>query len=101
MFRIDGSWLRENADYFYIGLMLPSCIGVGVAMGWAIDHYFHTDPWGKLGGFLFGVLAGFVNFVRDYQNMQSKKKNESKKHKEARYSSSDNRSGGPDRPTEL
>jgi len=100
MFKIDARWLRDNANYFYMGLMFPSCIGVGVAMGWVVDHFLHTDPWGKLGGFLFGVFAGFVNFVRDYKNIQGKK-NESQKYKEARYNSSDNRSRGPDRPTEL
>jgi F0F1-type ATP synthase assembly protein I len=101
MFKIDARWLRDNANYFYMGLMFPSCIGVGVAMGWVVDHFFHTDPWGKIGGFLFGVFAGFVNFVRDYKNIQGKQKNESQKYKEARYNSSDTGSGGPDRPTEL
>ncbi len=43
-------------------------------MGWVVDHFLPTDPWGKIGGFFFGVFAGFVNFVRDYKNIQGKKK---------------------------
>jgi F0F1-type ATP synthase assembly protein I len=101
MFKIDASWLRDNANYFYMGLMLPSCILVGVAMGWVVDHFLPTDPWGKIGGFFFGVFAGFVNFFRDYKNIQGKKKSESQKTKKTSYNSSDNRSGGSDRPTEL
>ncbi len=101
MFRIDGRWLRDNANYFYMGLMLPSCILVGVAIGWTIDHFLHIDPWGKIAGFFFGVFAGFVNFVRDYKNIQGNKKSEPKKYKKTSYNSSDNRSGSTDRPTEL
>lgn len=71
---MDARWLRDNANYFYMGLMFPSCILVGVGIGWLVDHYLPTDPWGKIGGFLFGVFAGFVNFVRDYKNIQGKKK---------------------------
>ncbi len=43
-------------------------------MGYVVDHFLPTDPWGKMAGFFLGVFAGFVNFVRDYKNIQGKKK---------------------------
>lgn len=74
MWKIDTRWLRDYADYFYMGLMLPSCIAVGTALGWVVDYFLPIDPWGKIAGFFFGVVAGFVNFARDYKNIQGKQK---------------------------
>jgi ATP synthase protein I len=65
-------WLRGYSEYIYMGLMFPSCIGVGAVAGYWIDKKFHTGPWGFLIGFFFGVIAGFVNLFRDYQRMQKK-----------------------------
>lgn len=47
-------------------------------MGYYADRWLHTDPWGKLLGFVFGVFAGALNFYRDYQRI-TKKKDESGK----------------------
>lgn len=70
---MDYKWFRDYGDYFYLGMLFPSAIAVGTAMGWVVDHYLHTDPWGKILGFVFGVFAGGVNFYRDYKKIMSKK----------------------------
>ena len=36
----------------------------GLALGWVIDHYLHTDPWGKVIGLLAGTLVGFWDLYR-------------------------------------
>jgi ATP synthase protein I len=100
MAMFEARWLRDYADYFYMGLMFPSCIAVGTAMGWVVDHFLSTDPWGKIAGFFFGVAAGFINFIRDYQKIQ-RKKNEPKKFEKTGYSSSDTGSGSAGGSTEL
>jgi ATP synthase protein I len=101
MWKFDVRWLRDYGDYFYMGLMFPSSIIVGLAMGWVIDHFLSTDPWGKIAGLFFGVAAGFINFIRDYQRIQRKKKNESKKFEEDGYRSSNSGSGRPGGSAEL
>lgn len=70
----DTKWLRDYGDFIQMGLMFPSCIAVGTGMGYFADRWIHTDPWGKIVGFLFGAFAGFFNFYRDYQKLQEKKK---------------------------
>lgn len=42
-------------------------------MGYYADRWFHSDPWGKLIGFLFGAFAGGLNFYRDYKRITRKK----------------------------
>jgi ATP synthase protein I len=76
---LDFKWTRDYGQYFYLGLMFPSSMIVGMLLGYLVDKYFHTDPWGKLIGLFLGVVAGAVNFVRDYKRLVGKKNNESKK----------------------
>ena len=73
----DFRWLRDYSDYFYLGLLFPSSIVVGTVMGYFADRWLNSDPWGKIIGFFFGVVAGGISFYRDYQKIT--KKNESKK----------------------
>jgi len=54
-------------------MLFPSSIVVGTFMGYYADRWLHTDPWGKLAGFLLGVVAGGINFYRDYQRLTGKK----------------------------
>lgn len=69
----DFRWLKQYSDYLYLGLLFPSSIAVGTLMGYYADRWLHSDPWGKLIGFLFGVFAGGLNFYRDYQKITRKK----------------------------
>ena len=74
----DFRWVRQYSDYMYLGLVFPSSIAVGTVMGYYADRWLHTDPWGKIVGFLLGVFAGGVSFYRDYKRI-TQKKNESGK----------------------
>ena len=37
---------------------------VGAALGWAVDHFAGTAPWGLLVGMAMGFCAGVMNVVR-------------------------------------
>jgi len=76
----DLKWVRDYSNWIYLGLLLPSSIAVGVALGYFADRWFNTDPWGKILGFFLGVFAGGLNFYRDYQKLIKKEKDESSKH---------------------
>lgn len=49
---------------FRIAVELVSALCVGLAIGWALDHFLGTRPWGLIVFFLLGVAAGMVNVFR-------------------------------------
>jgi len=49
---------------FRIGLELVVAVFVGFAIGWAIDHWFGTKPWGLLVFLFLGIGAGLTNVYR-------------------------------------
>lgn len=44
-----------------MGMALVLATVIGVAAGYAVDRYFHTDPWGFFIGLGMGIVAGFRN----------------------------------------
>lgn len=44
-----------------MGMALVLATVIGVAGGYAVDRYFHTDPWGFFIGLGLGIVAGFRN----------------------------------------
>ena len=49
---------------FRIGLELVVAVVVGVLIGWALDRWLGTRPWGMIVLFFLGVAAGMVNVWR-------------------------------------
>lgn len=47
-----------------IGLELVGAVAVAVFIGWAIDRWLGTKPWGMVGFFFLGVAAGMVTVYR-------------------------------------
>ena len=47
-----------------VGLELVVAIVVAVLIGWAVDNWLGTRPWGIIGFFFLGVAAGMVNVYR-------------------------------------
>jgi ATP synthase protein I len=61
----DRSALQQGLGFgFRIGIELVVAIGVATALGWAIDHWFGTRPWGIIVLFFLGVAAGMLNVYR-------------------------------------
>ncbi len=48
--------IGESASdgYRMLGEMLGGVLG-GVGLGWLVDHFAHTSPWGVVGGLLIGA----------------------------------------------
>ena len=68
--------VRKNTtatgDAARVAIDFASASGVGCALGWAVDHWLHTGPWGLLVGLLVGTAAGFKLMMRDETRMENK-----------------------------
>jgi len=49
---------------FQLSSELIAGVVVGALIGWAIDHWLPTSPWGLIVFVLAGFVAGVVNVVR-------------------------------------
>ncbi len=49
---------------FRIGIELVVAVVVATGIGWAIDRWFGTRPWGMIVLFFMGVAAGMLNVYR-------------------------------------
>jgi ATP synthase protein I len=47
-----------------IGVELVVALIVGVGIGWALDRWLGTRPWGMIVFFFLGIAAGLVNVYR-------------------------------------
>lgn len=61
---IEPKESKRWADYSIIGLMFPTSIAVGVAIGYFLDRWLHTDPYLLIIFTLYGVFAGFYHLFR-------------------------------------
>jgi ATP synthase protein I len=78
--RASGSGARRGGDIgqsardalglaFRISLELVVAVVVGAGIGWAIDRWFGTRPWGMIILFFLGIGAGLVNVYRAFTGM--------------------------------
>jgi ATP synthase protein I len=47
-----------------VGVELVGAIVVAVFLGWVMDRWLGTRPWGMIGFFFLGVAAGLLNVYR-------------------------------------
>lgn len=60
-----------NDGYLLLGQLLGGMLG-GVGLGWLLDHFAHTSPWGVVGGLLIGVTASIISTVRTASAMSAR-----------------------------
>ena len=61
----DRSVLQQGLGLgFRIGIELVVAVGVATGLGWAIDRWIGTRPWGMIVLFFLGVAAGMLNVYR-------------------------------------
>jgi len=61
----ERSLLQQGLGFgFRIGIELVVAVVVATALGWAIDRWFGTRPWGMIVLFFLGVAAGMLNVYR-------------------------------------
>jgi len=68
---------RRLAELSSLGLMLPSSIAVGLAMGYILDKIFDTWPWLVATFTLLGIVSGFVSLIRGLKKLGIEKDKES------------------------
>ena len=54
---------EAGEGYRLLGQMLGGVLG-GAGLGWAIDHFAHTAPWGVIGGLVIGSGLSIWAVVR-------------------------------------
>lgn len=66
----NGSGPRQTADPsafargFRLSTELVAGVLVGAAVGWLLDRWLGTSPWGLIVFFLLGFAAGVLNVMR-------------------------------------
>lgn len=66
----DRRWSQSALGLgFRIGIEVVAALLVGLALGWATDHFFGTRPWGLIAFFFIGAAAGMLNAYRAAQGM--------------------------------
>lgn len=68
-FKIQKQGLEGMASVGVIGMHMVSGPLVGVAIGYGIDKFFDTHPWGKIIFLLIGIGAGFLNVYMDTRRL--------------------------------
>jgi ATP synthase protein I len=68
----DRSSLQQGLGLgFRIGIELVVAVVVATAVGWAIDRWLGTRPWGMIVLFFLGVAAGMLNVYRAVTGISS------------------------------
>lgn len=61
-----SSWqrsVRDAAPYLSLGMQLGLGMAACVAMGFLLDRYLGTEPWGVLAGAFFGLACMIARLV--------------------------------------
>jgi F0F1-type ATP synthase assembly protein I len=71
--------LRENSEYIVLGAQIVASMIGPILLGFfVIDPYFGTEPWGFVGGAVFGFVSVFYNLYK-ITVMASRKAEDQKK----------------------
>jgi ATP synthase protein I len=63
-----GLGSEAGAGYRLLGQMLGGVLG-GIGLGWLVDHFAHTSPWGVVLGLLIGSGLSIYSTVRTATRM--------------------------------
>ena len=64
-----GDISRALSELSQIGIMIISCVGVGIALGWFLDNLLGTSPWLMLVCIFLGIGAAFKS-IFDFARKQ-------------------------------
>lgn len=56
--------IRKSSLAYGAVTALIGGILIFMGIGWAIDKYFQTAPWGIVIGIILGAIVGFYQFIR-------------------------------------
>lgn len=69
---------KPRGDAARAAIDFASATTVGTVLGFGLDHWQHTSPWGLLGGLLLGTAAGVKQMLTAEQRRGSAEQNETK-----------------------
>jgi len=69
---------KKFGEISSLALILPSSIAVGLAIGYFLDKWLHTQPWMLLAWTILGIISGVLNLWRGVKRYLSKAENEEK-----------------------
>jgi ATP synthase protein I len=72
--RTDRKQLEILGNMSVVGIHLVTCTFVGLAMGYFLDKWLGTKPWGLLFFLVFGIAAGFKNMYMEVKKLQEQDK---------------------------
>jgi ATP synthase protein I len=55
---------KSSQDGYRLLADLIGGVLAGLGLGWALDHYVGTEPWGMVGGLLIGIGVSIFTVVR-------------------------------------
>jgi ATP synthase protein I len=55
---------RKTGFAYAAGITLFAAVVSFCAVGWLVDKWFGSAPWGLIGGIVLGSAAGLYEFVR-------------------------------------
>lgn len=74
--RVGPARLDDNKDKiggaglgFRVGVDIVAALAVGVGIGWLLDSWLGTKPWGMVAFFFLGAAAGVMNVYRAIKGM--------------------------------
>ncbi|MEM9996505.1 MAG: AtpZ/AtpI family protein [Bacteroidota bacterium] len=59
-----GAALKAAGPYMHVGIQVGLTMAMMAGLGYLVDNWLGTSPWGILLGSLLGVIAVFVVLVR-------------------------------------
>ncbi len=65
---LAGAGPGASDAFSLIGQMLGGVFGC-VGLGWVVDHFAHTGPWGVVGGLLIGMTISIVATIQTASRM--------------------------------
>lgn len=54
-----------------IGFSFAAAVIAGGLLGWGVDYFANSGPWGLLAGLGLGLVAGMVRFVREAKGVEA------------------------------
>ncbi|HID79731.1 MAG TPA: hypothetical protein EYH48_03445 [Aquifex aeolicus] len=70
--RFSLKFITREGSAFMAATHLVGGIIAGTLVGYLFDQLFKTEPWGLIGGFFLGVIAGFKNAYEEMKKALEK-----------------------------
>jgi ATP synthase protein I len=60
----QGETIRKSGLAYAAAITLFASVAFLLGVGWALDRWLNSSPWGMVGGIILGSVVGLYQFVR-------------------------------------